>query len=130
MTAPLEVLKEYQKTTWPWAAVRCDHLSAAIAAIEERDAEIEKARGGIAMMNECNAALARDVDELRDQLATLARQLAEARVELEREASAADRLHRERDEATAQRDAMRGALEEIRDHGYFEDLIGRALGAL
>ena len=78
--------------------------------------------------NPADEAFERDL--MLAEIATLTRQLAEARVELEREASAADRLHRERDEATAQRDAMRGALEEIRDHGYFEDLIGRALGAL
>lgn len=89
MTAPLEVLREKLRRAVEQSKsvpLTWSEAGAAIAAIDERDAEI----------------------------ATLTRQLAEARVELEREASAADRLHRERDEATAQRDAMRVALEEIR----------------
>ena len=85
MTAPLEVLREKLRRIDICDAVAIDvgaeTIRAAIAAIEERDAEIAKVRGGIAMMNECNAALVRDVDELRDQLATLARQLAEVKEE-------------------------------------------------
>ena len=154
MTAPLEVLRglsDAMESAHDYLPVTALTIRAAIAAIEERDAEIEKARREVrrtaSRLQRTHRNAARFADDaakatarfkaavkraLQDseKIATLTRQLAEARVELEREASAADRLHRERDEATAQRDAMRGALEEIRDHGYFEDLIGRALGAL
>ena len=85
--------------------------------------------------NPADEAFERDL--MLAEIATITRQLAEAKGAIEelrgllRASEQVTALKiAERDEVTAQRDAMRGALEEIRDHGYFEDLIGRALGAL
>ncbi len=135
MTAPLEVLRglsDAMESAHDYLPVTALTIRAAIAAIEERDAEIEKARREVrrtaSRLQRTHRNAARFADDaakatarfkaavkraLQDseKIATLTRQLAEMDKEASVQRERANGLEYACECAEKQRDAMRGALE-------------------